>query len=138
MSDSVKPDHPDADLVAETDLVLEYDLDAAPAKRTFDWRRARSLYLYPYTFDRRSPVYTPELEEPVPLYLLPLKPEERRIISWSELYRAHDQIWLDSGPLEIGAWRELADPRSKLAKNGRKICARIEKATGKPIEALFG
>lgn len=32
MSNAVKPDHPDADLVLETDLVLEYDLDAAPAK----------------------------------------------------------------------------------------------------------
>ena len=32
MSDAVKPDRPDADLVLETDLVLEYDLDAPPAK----------------------------------------------------------------------------------------------------------
>ncbi len=96
-------------------------------------RRRLSLYLHPYTFDHSSPVRSPELEEPIPLYLLPLKPEERECIYfWAKAYRAHDRIWLDSGTLEMRAWRELADPRSNLARQGRKNCAGIENATGKP------
>jgi len=108
-------------------------LDRAPAKPSSSWRRAKSFYLHPMTFDHASPVYSPEIEEPVPLYLLPLKPGERGWIhSWAEDYRAYERLWFGSGPLVNRVHRELADPRSHLARQGRKLCAMIEKATGKP------
>src|SRR5688572_13832994 len=77
-------------------------LDTAPAKRPPSWRRARSFYLSTDMLDRRSPVHSPELEEPVPLYLLGLKPLEREwIYFWADSYRAHDKIWMDSAALEM-------------------------------------
>src|SRR5437867_10465246 len=37
---------------------------------------------------------------------------------------------LRRSPLELPAYRQLADPRATLAKNGLELCRAIEKATG--------
>src|SRR5438445_471788 len=51
---------------------------------------------------------------------------------WQSYYVEHDNIWLGSGTLEIGAYRELADPNSGLSEHGRSLCREIEAATKVP------
>jgi predicted nucleic acid-binding Zn ribbon protein len=112
---------------------------APPSRRRFpSWKDARSLYLFTHMFDIASPVWSPELDEPIPLYLLPLGPSSLQGIGfWAAAYRAHDTIWIQSGTLEMRAYREMADPASELAGYGRKACSDIEKATGKPTYYLL-
>src|SRR4030095_10540586 len=108
---------------------LERDVTSRPAS----WRRARTLYLSTTFLHEESPLRSPELAAPLPLYLLPLAPSLReQIMFWSENYRHHDALWIGSGKLEIPAYRQLADPRSELSQQGRGLCRRIESATRKP------
>ena len=44
----------------------------------------------------------------------------------------HDLLQLECGPLEIAAYRELAEPCSALAREGRALAASVEQATGVP------
>src|SRR2546425_4458429 len=107
----------------------------APNRGKFpSWKRARSLYLLTrLPFGREPPIHSPDLEDPIPLYLLPLSPSERQGIGfWAASYRLHHERWLLSGDLEARAYRQLADPRSELSTAGRESCSSIESATGKP------
>lgn len=98
-----------------------------------DWRKEAALYLYTHLHDQTSPVRTGSAGEPVPAYSLPLDdPEIEWIHGWAHRYRAYDLIWICSGALEIPAYIQTADPNSELSKDGRLICRRIERGTGRP------
>ncbi|MCO6510379.1 MAG: DUF2310 family Zn-ribbon-containing protein [Aridibacter famidurans] len=97
------------------------------------WRRSKSFYLFTNAFDDVSPICSGDTDRPIPLYLLPLPELIRESIhSWSRSYSYHDCIWLDSGSLEIPAYKQLADPSSDLSERGRTLCAEIERATKIP------
>lgn len=97
------------------------------------WRSANFLYLYTHLFDRGSPVHAKGFDHAIPPYMLPLKELQREyLVSWAQSYRNHDDIWIGSGALEIQAYKQLADPTSELAQEGRKHCADIEAITKKP------
>jgi predicted nucleic acid-binding Zn ribbon protein len=104
------------------------------ARRTpSTWKRSPFLYLFTHAFDWSSPICRGDAEDPVPLYLVPAPFEiKERIVRWQRSYRLHDNIWLDSGALEIAAYRQLADWDSELAEEGRSLCREIETATKVP------
>ena len=101
-------------------------------KRFPAWRRSSSFYLFTHAFDDASPVCCGDSGEPIPVYLLPIPDQDRRdLFSWAGSYKHLDNIWLNSGALEIPAYKQLADPTSQLSVAGRELCASIEKATQK-------
>jgi predicted nucleic acid-binding Zn ribbon protein len=108
--------------------LLEKPNEALPS-----WRSVKSLYLYTNMLDLESPVKSPEFDISFPLYELPISPKTREYLnSWADAYRDHDSIWIRSGALEMAAYKQLADPRSELAEEGREYCKEIEISTGKP------
>ncbi len=108
-------------------------LEPSPQKRYPPWQSAKSFYLYTDMFQELSPVRSPELINPIPLYLLPISYETRDYLSrWVESYQDHDSLWIGCGKLEIAAYKQLVDPDSELSKEGREYCQEIEEATGIP------
>jgi len=102
-------------------------------RRFPSWRRSSSLYLFTHAFDVTSPVSCGDSGKLIPVYLLPVSDQNREdLYRWASSYRHLDNIWLDSGALEIPAYKQLADPESDLSAAGRELCARLEKATQKP------
>ena len=102
-------------------------------KRDVTWKNAPFLYLFTHAFDDESPLCRGDNGRPVPVYRLKYASCERsEIYRWQCTYRELDSIWLDSGKLEIPAYKLLAEPDGELALAGREICARIEKTTGIP------
>lgn len=102
-------------------------------RRRLSWRSAKSLFIHTEMFKSGSPVGSPELHTVVPVYQLPISYQDRDyLIRWTNKYRDHDSIWVGSGKLEVAAYREMADPRSQLSREGRGYCQIIEKATGIP------
>jgi predicted nucleic acid-binding Zn ribbon protein len=97
------------------------------------WRSANLLYLYTHLFDSGSPIRVGGFDYSIPLYLLPLKETQREyLVRWARSYRNHDAMWIDSGSLEMQAYKQLADPNSDLSKEGREHCVEIEAITRKP------
>ena len=108
-------------------------LEAAVPKRFSSWRATKFLYLFTNLLDRSSPVRAPRSRTEVPLYELPIDERTREALCfWAERYRTLDELWIASGPLERGAYKQLADPASETAERGRELCQVIEKATRKP------
>ncbi|HEX5085005.1 MAG TPA: DUF2310 family Zn-ribbon-containing protein [Blastocatellia bacterium] len=108
-------------------------IDDGVPERFPDWRQSSSLYLFTHAFDDSSPVCCGDSGEPVPVYLLPISDQDRQDLrSWAGYYKHLDDVWLDSGALEIPAYKQLADPTSELSVTGRELCARIEESTQKP------
>ena len=126
---------------AQLDLVLEAFgqpvncevIDDAAPKRFRSWKQSTSLYLFTHAFDNVSPVCCGDTGFSIPLYLLPVTQKTREeLYFWAGSYKAHDKIWLDSGALEIPAYKQLADPESNLSVTGRGLCAEIERLTKTP------
>ena len=108
-------------------------LDDEARQRPSSWKRAPFLYLFTHAFDRESPVCRGDGKAPIPMFLLPISFERKEeLYSWQRSYYHHDNIWLGSGALEIGAYRQLADPNSELAQEGRELCRAIQTAVGIP------
>ncbi len=102
-------------------------------RRHYNWKSAKFLYVRTHAFDRCCVVFRGNDGHPIPPYLIPITDEDREyLFSWSRSYYHHDHIWLDSGELEIQAYKQLADPNSELMRSGRDFSASIEKATGLP------
>lgn len=98
-----------------------------------DWRRAGALFLYTGLLARIPPVRAMRDGSAVPVYRLPIDDVDRdRLHAWAAAVRLHDGIWLDSGALEMAAYRQLAHPSSALAREGRRLARTIEAATGVP------
>jgi len=108
-------------------------LDDDAKKRPSSWKGAPFLYLFTHAFDWISPVCRGDGEAPIPVCLLPVSFEQKeQLYFWQRSYYHHDNIWLGSGALEVGAYRQLAVPDSELAQHGRDLCREIETATGVP------
>ena len=109
-------------------------IDDDVPKRFRSWKRSTSFYLFTHAFDDgMSPVRCGDTGDPIPLYLLPITQQLRHdLFSWSCEYKSHDRIYLNSGMLEIPAYKQLADPTSDLSVIGRELCADIECATETP------
>ncbi len=97
------------------------------------WKGVPFLYLFTHAFDNDSPVCRSDGRRPVPVYRLPVPVETKDgLYAWRSSYRELDNIWLGCGKLEIATYRQLAEPRSELAEQGRRLCREIESATGRP------
>lgn len=95
--------------------------------------RAPFIYLFTNAYTIESPIRCGHNGKSVPTYQVPLEPSIREdICTWSYEYAEHDRVWFMSGALEEAAYRQLTDPHSELSESGRKLCAQIEKAIGKP------
>jgi predicted nucleic acid-binding Zn ribbon protein len=69
----------------------------------------------------------------VPLYLLPLHPDEReRLNNWQRQYDWVASLEASCGCLEFEAYREMADQHSWLTRQGRAWAQRIEEVTQLP------
>lgn len=104
-------------------------------KRFPNWKSARFLFLWHYWLidPMGTAVRRGNDGKPIPTYLLPIAELDRQYISsWEHYYDELQMIWFRSGAWEIPAYRELADPRSELSTEGRKLCEEIEKATAIP------
>ncbi len=104
-------------------------LDDSVPRRFPGWRSAPAFYLFT-RFDRDvSPLCRLNDGQ-----TLPLTDEEREeAFFWTRIYRNHDAVWIDSGALELAAYRQLADPPSELFTAGRKLAAKLESRLRKPV-----
>lgn len=105
---------------------------------------ASFLYLYHEVAETAdSPVCRARDGKSHPLYLLPVDQECRLSIHRWQLEReTYWAAWFDSGPLEIAAWRLMADPNSEHNQWGRELCRQIEEGTKIPtyyfLERYYG
>ena len=100
---------------------------------TTDWQSSKSLYLFTHAFANGNAVKCGDTGKPVPAYALPIPTGLREAIYfWESEYRAFDRIWIASGALEMEAYRQVAEPTSKLSETGRDICSQVEASTNTP------
>jgi len=105
--------------------------DDSPRRNT-SWK-APTLHLFTHALDHDPPVTRGDNGDGIATFLLPMTGQQKQDIThWKAEYIEHDRIFLGSGPLEIAAYRELADVNSRLSKNGRQLCGQIEQATKIP------
>jgi hypothetical protein len=108
-------------------------LERPSRQSRLDWQSAKTLFLHTDMFKSGSPVGSPEFWRVVPVYRLPISHQQRDyLLRWTRTYRDHDCIWVGSGKLEVPTYREMADPRSELSREGREHCRIIEESTGIP------
>ncbi len=107
--------------------------DSPHAQPARSWRDEGALYLFTHLLDRTSPLCAGSDGKPLPVYEVPISDDVReRLDRWMTTYRCHDRLQLDSGPLALEAYRQLATPTSDLARQGRTLAAEVERATGRP------
>ena len=114
--------------------------DPVPRRGYASWRRSKSLYLFTTFLSDHPPVRSGRDGTPIPSYLLPLRDFSKdhpsylkdELYGWASQYGTFDETWIASGALEIAAYRQLADPRSKFVREGRELAAKVEEATGLP------
>lgn len=108
-------------------------LDDDARKPDSSWKGAPFLYLFTTAFGVDSPVCRGDGERPVPVFKLPMAFETKEeMYGWQGSYSSHDHVWLRSGALEIGAYRQLAEIDSELSQTGRDLCQEIEASIGVP------
>lgn len=108
-------------------------LDDDAGKTSSKWKGAPSLYLFTNAHRWYSPVCRGDGKQPVPLFSLPVTDEMKEdLYGWQKSYGRLDGVWLESGALEIPAYRQLADPTSELTEKGRRLCEEIEQTTKVP------
>lgn len=91
------------------------------------------IYLFTTALNWASPLCRGDGKFRIPAFKLPLTHEQKeRLYCWQRSYQLHDNLWLDSGALEIQAYRQLADIDSELTKEGRELCQIVETATKVP------
>ncbi len=107
--------------------------DDMPGRIT-TWKGAPYLYLFTHAFDCEAPLCRGDNGKPIPSYRLGWPVEEAQgVYFWQEHYSDLDRVWFASGSLEIPAYKEMADPRGELAREGRELCGKIQKTTGLPV-----
>lgn len=101
-------------------------------RKNISWR-ASTLHLFTHAFDWKSPLCRGDTGEPIPVFLLPLDFQQKNdLVRWQAEYVLHDRLWLNSGSLELPAYKELVDPNSDLSAAGRELCETIQSATRIP------
>jgi len=101
------------------------------------WKGAPFLYLFTTWIDWHPPVCRQDKKRfkslSVPSFTLPVTDEiKENLDQWQRSYSGHDQIWMESGALELPAYRQMADVNSALSVEGRRLCAAVENGTGIP------
>jgi predicted nucleic acid-binding Zn ribbon protein len=83
-----------------------------------------------------SPLICGEHYLPVPLYRVPhtydAGPSYWDILCWQREWKCCDELQMACGFGERFATKQISDPNSPLATNGRDLCRRIEKLSGVP------
>jgi len=101
-------------------------------KRNTSWK-APALHLFTHAFNWKPPLCRGDTGQPIPTFLLPLNSHRKNDLTrWQYEYALLDRFWLNSGSLEIVAYKELIEPNSLLSREGREISAEVENATGVP------
>jgi len=97
-------------------------------------RNRESLILFTTFLTVGSPLRCGLCLGMVPFYRIP--PTDRceysSIMSWEAAYKACDTLQIGCGAGERFGERQLQDFESPLSREGRKLCSRIEEATGTP------
>lgn len=97
-------------------------------------KSASSLYLYCDGLSHDSVVRHGNRGTPMPLPLLPIDDDLREdIFLWKTSYTCADRVWFDGGPMELAAYRQLANPDSEVMREGRAICQQIEEVVSLPV-----
>lgn len=103
----------------------ETDTDAGDATG------APALVLKADVFRETSPVREGRAGTPVPLFRLPIGWDVREnLVVWMRRAQLHEELWIQSGRLESAAYRELSEPDSALATEGRELARAVEDVTG--------
>lgn len=108
-------------------------LDDDAGKTSTRWKGAPFLYLFTNWVGWSSPLCRGDGKSKVPLFALPVSDQIKEDLhNWQRSYCRLDGVWMESGPLEMPAYRQLADSSSELSEEGRNLCREIEVATGIP------
>lgn len=97
-----------------------------------------SLILFARFYSLESPLRCGDCFGVVPLYQIPTEagryyePHDD-LRAWVNNYNACDTLNLGSRLAEKWALRQMGRPRSKLSKEGRRLCRRLEKLMGVPV-----
>ncbi len=97
--------------------------------------RPRAYILYTDAYSMESPLRCATCFGAVPLYRIPHTSDCENyedLIFWRRQYQRLDALWLNSGPAEETAYRELTRHDSALAREGRALCRGITARTGRP------
>lgn len=82
-----------------------------------------------------SPIICGDCSKMIPVYKLSqieLPKDCQSELGWQADYTLIDKLWFNSG-FDHFTYRQMSNPKSKLSKTGREICAAYEKALGKPF-----
>jgi predicted nucleic acid-binding Zn ribbon protein len=96
--------------------------------------QSNSYVLYSHYLEIGSPIKCGDCFGHIPLYRLPktyVGDEYYDIYIWDRDYRACDTLQMHGTGEKFGI-RQMSDPQSSLAKQGREICDKLTKLTGKP------
>lgn len=112
-------------------------MDDEAGARVPKYKGAPFLYLFTNWVDWTPPVCRPDKKLsktlPVPSFTLPVEYQVKEdLYHWQKTYRRLDAIWMESKALEIPAYRQLAEVKSELSIEGRRLCAAVESGTGIP------
>ena len=113
----------------------DIDLDVAPPMDPVCRCKRRKSYILFTTFLHLcSPLRCGDCFKPVPLYKIPpwRDSEYGDLLTWAANYRSCDTLYINSSAGERFGLAQLSDYDSALSKDGREICAKIEKVTAKP------
>ena len=95
-------------------------------------KKRASLYLYSSEWNDHPPICHGGTGVPIPTYLFPLDDDvKEKIYYWYSNYAHLISLWFH-GYTEIPSYRQLAEPNSLFAEEGRQLCGIIEKVTGIP------
>ena len=132
-NDSVREALHEVEALCATNPTWNVVDDRADLARKETWQDSDRLFLFTHLLDKTSPVCDGSTGRPVPSYLLPVSSETRwELERWAETYRTLDEIQMGCGPLEVMAYRQLAESDSDQSERGRSLCKALEEATGKP------
>ena len=108
-------------------------LDDDAGKTSSRWKGSPSLYLFTNLIDWYSPVCRGDGKRAVPLFSLPVSDQIKDdVYCWQKNYKDFDSVWMGSGALEVPAYRQMAELRSDLSEEGRRLCRETEEGTGIP------
>ena len=113
------------------------------AKCKTSWKNAPYLCLYTHYSLSDSPLIRGDNGSVIPLYRVPIMDEDRvEAYIWQCSYRSLDRVYMNTGDLEMQAYRALAALESDCTNRGRELCLAIEKATGIPtyyyLKRIYG
>jgi predicted nucleic acid-binding Zn ribbon protein len=97
--------------------------------------QSSSYILHTHYLEIGSPIKCGDCFAHIPLYHLPKTydgDEYYDVLMWERDYQACDTLQMHCTTGERFGIRQMSDPNSSLAKQGRKICDRLTELTGKP------